>query len=216
MASAGPYRTVVSYGRSGEETADAPIGAGDATFTVNGHTFVVGNRIWISKSDGTGKQYVGPVLSKETNTITVTYGANESKGSNAKVWKATQSAAFSVDANDRWQRTRQTGTRPQVSRGGTVWSVNEADGVEVLRLGFGPGMAADYKTWRDFLVTYRDDGAKSFALSYWDWQDAAGKVAEARIAGADLTMEVRQGSAPTIGRWEVGVFVVAWDSYVDS
>lgn len=198
--------------------ADAAVGSGDNTITINGHGFVVGDKIFISKSDNTGIQYLGPVTAKDTNSITTTYGANESKGTGVKVWKPGTLVAFSRGEDRNWSRRRQTGTRTEVSRGGVVYSINTADGAEVVRMAFEGGARTDYAAWRAFLVSNRSDGASSFVAAYWDWQENAGKVQEARWAGSDLAFEVGGVGDVSrgVGRFEIGFWIVDDDAWVES
>lgn len=217
MASAGPYRLAVGYGRDISDVCESVVDSGDNTFDLTGHSYLTGDLIWISKSDDTGLQFLGDVTETAANTITTRYGANASKGASAKVWTAAKGIQWTRGESGGWEKTRRTGTTLQVSRGGVVYSVNNADGVDVLTFAFEQGLRADYEAWLNFLQSDRSDGASSFTLAYWDWAANEGIAAEVRWAGGDtvFTMQ-RAGVASGIGRYEIRVFVVGEGTWVEA
>ena len=213
MASAGPYRMAASLTKAAADVADAAIAEGAATFTVNGHAFEAGDPIWISKNDDTGVQFCGVVVTKDTNTLTVEYGANENKGSAAKIWTSDHWAQMSGNPA-RFTRTRQSGTDMVKSRGGVLYPVHAADGVDVLRFQFPAALAADYKALADFIADTLSDGIEPFTLSYWDWQEAMGVVGKAWWAGPDATVEFIREMRPVYAGWEVAFFLEAANTYI--
>lgn len=212
----GPFKPVVAYGKSVEDTADAAVGIGQSTFTANAHNYVVGNRIIVSENDGTEIQHLGLVTTKDTNTFTTEWETNSDKDGSgvAKFWKPTTFVAFQFDSQGSGPITFLPMTASDWTRGGTPWAVNFGDGGNEILYNWLVATSSDHTDFLTF-IQGRNNGAKFFTLFYYDHYRSLSKAAKVLWRAENLTADMKNGQGH-LTAWSLAFMFHSDDAYVES
>jgi len=169
-------------------------------------------KIFVSKANDTGNQFLGLVTEKTANTITVQHALEENQAIGAKVWRPATSYVFARTTGFSENRMIDTGARTLASRGGQIYTTKTADTTEQRTWTFSSIFHEEFESMSAFLQesTALTSG---FSIGFWD-----------RYAQQSVVMAVRnsspvldsRGTNICFGGFSLSFFVTNEDSYVVS
>ncbi len=183
----GPY-LVCAFGKDKTGTVTGSVADGQSLFAVAGHSFLVGERLWISKSDDSGVQFLGDITAVDPGVDVrtepsgaptyqigdppVSWPTDEAKGSGAKVWTtpADQLVVFQSGAQD-YSPNDSDGVAHHATIGGVPYAFSIVEGREFIDLGFTEAKGEDYAAFKVFKDAERRRGADPMTIAFWGYTD---------------------------------------------
>ena len=193
MSTPSYFRPIFGRGKTSLITVPA-LDDGDTTIQLGtGHGFYsVGDHIFLSKTDNSVPQYLGPALTKSVSgpngSITVPLAVSRGFSNDlGRVWKPTKfwRPVYGTDANH--TKERDSGVRTRMTIGALPTATQVADASEALRMRFSPTLPADLANWEVFLFTDMLGGLKSFAVAWFDQMLARTRVVQVKKRMGDDT-----------------------------
>ncbi len=167
----GPY-PVFAYEKDKEGTVSGSVADDQSTFTIVGHSFLVGENFFISSSVDSGNQSLGAILDVDGNDVSTTWPTVGAKGGASKVWTAPagQVAPFTYGATRGYDPSDDSRIHYFDTPGGTSVATRLGAEVEFFTLSFDPAITEDWAAWRTFRRTKRRGGLDTFSIGFVDWE----------------------------------------------
>jgi hypothetical protein len=160
--------------RSLSESADA---GSRILHTASASDFSLGDRLFVSESDGAELEYLGAIVEVAPTLLTATFPLDAAKSATARLWRPASLFQWdTVTASPAVDRVLREGIATERSVGGALWSVRIADPwrEDTLRLSGIP--RAHFAAFREWLASAARGGLDDFT-----WIDEARNVARARL-----------------------------------
>lgn len=160
------------FGKDKTSTASGSVADDQTVFEGVGHSFLEGEGLFISQSDDTGNQWLGPILDVDGDDVTSTWPTAGAKGSGAKLWTApaSQIVVFSQGAAGGYSPSGQHAVELDVTPAGTAIATALGGEPEFFSLSFGPAAQADWLAWKTFRREERRNGLDTFSIALQDWE----------------------------------------------
>ncbi|MBN1867725.1 hypothetical protein JW916_10570 [Candidatus Sumerlaeota bacterium] len=160
--------------RSLSQSADA---GSRVLYTASASDFSVGDRLFVSESDGSELEYLGAIAEVAPTSLTATFPLETAKSATARVWRPASAFQWeTVTASPSVDRVLREGIVAERSVGGALWSARVADPWREDTLRF-PGLSrAHFTAFRSWLASATRGGLDDFT-----WVDETRCVARVRL-----------------------------------
>lgn len=169
------FRPIFARGKDSQISPAQTRSDGDLTINVAtlGGQFTVGDHLFMSKSDDTLPQYLGPITLKTfvSPNTTLTFTLPISRGfssDSTKIWTPTKFWRPEWGTTANAAKGKESGVNTRMSIGGQPNATQVADPSETLTFDFNPSLPPDMANWEVFLFTDMLGGLKSFSVSWYD------------------------------------------------
>lgn len=161
---------IFAKGKTNEQSESGSVAAGVTVIPVadaNSY-FAVGQPIFISETDGTEVEYLGPAIAVSTSAVTVTHALQQAKGPGYKVWRPTDYVLMPYGISSPFDGTLALGVETQRSLGGEVYRTKTEDSYKQAVLTWDKLKALTWIIMRTFIVDVLNCGIYKCTIGYED------------------------------------------------
>jgi hypothetical protein len=145
--------------------------------------FSVGDKIFVSESEGSELEFLGNATAVETNLLTTAHPLSSDKNAGALVWKPSAQFEFEIGRSSPFLRSFDTGIEIQKTVGGQVYSTRVREPGWTETLTFSKLSRSNFLAFQEFLQNSLYDGLEEFT-----YVDEAGEISIVRL----LTTQIQQ------------------------
>jgi hypothetical protein len=168
--------------RDRERTLTQAAQAGTKTLHVSAPSeFALGDRIFVSESDGSELEYLGPVTQIGADSLTVTHALANPKTITARIWRPQSAFQWDTVTTEPVERVFHEGIAVERSVGGALWAVRLADPIREDTLRFTGVSRAAFASFRSWLSSHACGGLDDFT-----WVDEQRACARVRLLNCDF------------------------------